>query len=347
MPRKRRVTDSKPLDKARVLEALAKAARRRQSATSRARCDVKGNDRIALKRILKELAEEGALERGKKRILRASPARCPKSPCSKSPAQDADGELLGAAATLGRRRPPKIIVVPGNGAGKRGGTRQGRTMLARLTETATAMKRASSSVWAPACTACWASISEARVTGASSPSTARRRYEFIVDNRDRGGAVPNELVLAEPLSGRASGLPRARVIERLGSMNEPKTVSLIAIHAHGIPTEFPRKCIDEAERAKPVDARGRTDLRKIPLVTIDPEDARDHDDAVWAGPDDDPANRRAYRHRRHRRCRALCDARFGARPRGAEARQLGLFPRPRRADAAGAAVGRSVFADGE
>src|SRR6185437_6828330 len=73
--------------------------------------------------------------------------------------------------------------------------------------------------------------------------------------------------------------------------NEPKAVSLIAIHAHGIPTEFPREVLEEAERAQPVDARGRTDLRKIPLITIDPEDARDHDDAVWAGPDDDPKNK--------------------------------------------------------
>src|SRR5439155_25403709 len=74
-------------------------------------------------------------------------------------------------------------------------------------------------------------------------------------------------------------------------MNEPKAVSLIAIHAHGIPTEFPKEVLDEAERAKPADARGRTDLRKVPLITIDPEDARDHDDAVWAGPDPDPANK--------------------------------------------------------
>ena len=74
-------------------------------------------------------------------------------------------------------------------------------------------------------------------------------------------------------------------------MDEPKTVSLIAIHAHGIPTEFPREAILEAEGAKPVAAAGRTDLRKIPLITIDPEDARDHDDAVWAGPDPDASNK--------------------------------------------------------
>jgi ribonuclease R len=74
-------------------------------------------------------------------------------------------------------------------------------------------------------------------------------------------------------------------------MNEPKTVSLIAIHAHGIPTEFPPEAIEETKAAKPIAPAGRTDLRKIPLITIDPEDARDHDDAVWAGPDPDSANK--------------------------------------------------------
>jgi ribonuclease R len=74
-------------------------------------------------------------------------------------------------------------------------------------------------------------------------------------------------------------------------MNEPKSISLIAIHEHGIPTEFPAAAIAEAENAKPASLKGRTDLRDVPLVTIDPEDARDHDDAVWAGPDSDSANK--------------------------------------------------------
>ena len=135
------------------------------------------------------------------------------------------------------------------------------------------------------------------------PIDRKTRYGFTVDERDLKSARDNELVLVEPLSGRASGAPRARILQRLGSMNEPKAVSLIAIHAHGIPTEFParghrrgrtRHC--RHKRARRPDsvsgwASGRTDLRKVPLVTIDPEDARDHDDAVWAGPDPDPANK--------------------------------------------------------
>jgi ribonuclease R len=105
------------------------------------------------------------------------------------------------------------------------------------------------------------------------------------------GAKDGELVVVEPIARHGAGGPHARILDRLGSMNEPKTVSLIAIHAHGIPTEFPREAIEDAQAAKPIPPAGRTDLRKIPLITIDPEDARDHDDAVWAGPDPDSANK--------------------------------------------------------
>ncbi len=90
------------------------------------------------------------------------------------------------------------------------------------------------------------------------PIDRKSRTDFAVESRDRGGAEHNELVLAEPLAGRASGFPRAKVIERLGSMNAPRTVSLIAIHAHGIPTEFPKEVIDEATAATPPDPRTRT-----------------------------------------------------------------------------------------
>ncbi len=67
----------------------------------------------------------------------------------------------------------------------------------------------------------------------------------------------------------------------------PARSSLIAIHQHGIPDEFPQKALDEAEAAKPAPLKGRDDLRHLPLVTIDPSDARDHDDAVAAFVEED------------------------------------------------------------
>ena len=123
------------------------------------------------------------------------------------------------------------------------------------------------------------------------PIDRKTRYALVIDREELSGAKNGELVLAEPMARHGTGGPRGRIVERLGSMDDPKAVSLIAIHAHGIPTEFPREALQEAQSAKPVGIAGRTDLRKIPLITIDPEDARDHDDAVWAEPDSDPANK--------------------------------------------------------
>src|SRR5699024_10079627 len=82
------------------------------------------------------------------------------------------------------------------------------------------------------------------------------------------------------------GLPRARVLDRLGDPSAPRAVSLIAIHQHGIPDEFPDEVVEEADAKKPAGLKGREDLRHLPLVTIDPSDARDHDDACYAHADD-------------------------------------------------------------
>ena len=81
------------------------------------------------------------------------------------------------------------------------------------------------------------------------------------------------------------------MVERLGDPFAPRSFSLIAIHRHGIPNVFSEELLQEAERVagQPL-GDGREDLRDLPIVAIDPADARDHDDAVWATPDDDPKN---------------------------------------------------------
>ncbi len=258
---------------------------------------VKGSDRIALKRILKELEEDGAIA-GNRRRGYAPPGALPDVAVLEVTGQDADGELMARPQKWeSNDEPPKIYVVPARddkigfggpalGAGER--------VLARLERVengyeARVIKRLGASVHRVL------GVLHVRPEGLRIvPIDRKSRTDFAVENRDRGGAEHNELVLAEPLAGRVSGFPRAKVIEKLGSMNVPRTVSLIAIHAHGIPTEFPKEVIDEAKAATAPDPRTRTDLRAVPLVTIDPEDARDHDDAVWAGPDADPKNAGGY-----------------------------------------------------
>ena len=150
------------------------------------------------------------------------------------------------------------------------------------------------------------------------PVDKRERRELAVS--DAGDAAPGDLVLAE----KAGRPPRimARVVERLGRPFEPRSFSLIAIHKHGIPDAFSPETFAEADRMadQPL-GEGREDLRHLPIVAIDPIDARDHDDAVWAAPDDDPGNAGGFK-----AIVAIADVSFYVRPGSAldkEARKRG------------------------
>jgi ribonuclease R len=255
---------------------------------------LKGSGRQALKQILSELKDDGVIEQGRKRSY-APAGVLPEVTVLEIFGEDPDGDLLGRPVEWTRdEAPPSVLIVPGKdepsrplGRGERVLARIARSKEGHAPYEGKVIKRLGTSAH--------------RVLGVLSrhngragiePIDRKSRHNLMVDEHDLGGAREGELVVAEPVAGRVYGAPRARIVERWGSMNEPKAVSLIAIHAHGIPTEFPRETVEEAVRAKPVTSLGgRTDLRSTPLITIDPVDARDHDDAVWAGPDSDPSNK--------------------------------------------------------
>ena len=111
---------------------------------------------------------------------------------------------------------------------------------------------------------------------------------------DAGKAADGELVRFDISRRGRAGLPSARVVECLGNPADERKISLIAIAAHGIPDVFPARVAEEVERLPPLSEKGREDLTRLPLVTIDPIDARDHDDAVHAEPDPDPRNRGGF-----------------------------------------------------
>jgi ribonuclease R len=121
--------------------------------------------------------------------------------------------------------------------------------------------------------------------GRLEPTDRRIKTEFRISLAHAKGALDGEIVLCEAHPSRRLGLPEARVVERIGDSAHPRAVSMIAITEHGIPVAFPEAALNEAAAARPVDLAGRTDLRSMPLVTIDGEDARDFDDAVFAEPD--------------------------------------------------------------
>lgn len=114
--------------------------------------------------------------------------------------------------------------------------------------------------------------------------------EVMIPPGQTGGAQDGDLIAVSMLTSNRLGLPEGKVRERLGSLNSERAVSLIAIHTHDIPHVFPKAALAEAEEAIPAGMKNREDWRKLPLVTIDPADAKDHDDAVHAVQDADAGN---------------------------------------------------------
>jgi len=133
----------------------------------------------------------------------------------------------------------------------------------------------------------------------------KERHSYPIS--ERNGAEPGDLVLAN----KAGKPPRifAHVTQRLGDPFAPRSFSLIAIHRHGIPNVFSEELLAEAERISKQALGAREDLRDLPIVAIDPADARDHDDAVWAAPDDDPKNEGGWK-----AVVAIADVSFYVRP---------------------------------
>jgi ribonuclease R len=126
--------------------------------------------------------------------------------------------------------------------------------------------------------------------GTIEPIDRKQLRSWSIQKSDQGSAGDGDLVRFDLFRKGRHHVPQARILESLGNPDDQRQISLIAVHAHGIPDDFPESVIAESTSLEPPRPSGRTDLRALPLVTIDPPDARDHDDAVYAEPDSDPAN---------------------------------------------------------
>jgi ribonuclease R len=203
---------------------------------------------------------------------------------------DSDGELMARPADWdGPGDPPPIFVAPPQDGGP--ALAAGERVLARLRPDpdggyrAFLLRRLGAG---PSEILGVFRLAEGR--GRIDPTDRRAKMSFMVDAAHVGNAKPGDLVRAVALPRRAAGLPTARIVERVGHLNDAGVVSLIAIHAHEIPTVFRDDVLAEVSAAVPPTIIGREDLRAETLVTIDGEDARDFDDAVWAEPDADSGN---------------------------------------------------------
>ncbi len=251
---------------------------------------IKGSDRIDLKRLLKELEEEGHLAK-RKRSYR-DPDRLPPVSVLKILAPDANGDLFAQPlewhgegvepVVLMQLRQTDVALAAGDRvlAKLQMVQEDSHNYVARLIRKIGHAPRTLVGIFR-----------KGDEGGRIVPIDKGSDKEWSVAPDSTAGAKDGELVEAEQAGPRGRlGLPIARITDRLGDPSQPKAVSLIAIHQHGIPDTFPPQVLEEADGMKPAGLKGRTDMRDLPLVTIDPHDARDHDDAVYAEADKDPQN---------------------------------------------------------
>ncbi len=251
---------------------------------------IKGAARIDLKRMLKELEAEGHLAKSKKTYL--DPEKLPPVSVLRVSGQTNDGDLTATALEWhGEGAEPVVLMIPRAGDPALG---EGDRILARLQEVTGEDHHYEGRLIRRIGTnpkKVLGIFRKGAEGGRILPIDKGDNKEWLVVSDGVRGAKDGELVEAEQAGPKGRmGLPRARITSRLGDPSAPKAVSLIAIRQHGIPDDFPDEVIAEADSKKPAGMSGREDLRDMPLVTIDPPDARDHDDAVWAHADDDLKN---------------------------------------------------------
>ncbi|MEO1101363.1 MAG: ribonuclease R [Pseudomonadota bacterium] len=243
---------------------------------------VKGPERAELRGLLNELEDEGRLERTGKRAF-AQADKPPPTGVVQFERVDDQGDLIGRVS--GREGPfgPDIEY-----AGYRGKHRKGRApgigdrALCAIEPRGDTYRARIIKLFDKDEDRTLVGLFTRGKHGGRIVSASRKdRRELLVDEGDINGAADGDLVEAKPKHGKPHGPKRAIIKEVIGRAGDPRAASLLSIHAHGIPTEFPDEALKQAREAKPASAE-REDLTKVPLITIDPADARDHDDAVFA-----------------------------------------------------------------
>ncbi len=248
---------------------------------------LKGQEKIKLKALLKDMAEDGLID-GKRTAFHRM-GGVPKVTTLKIVAIE-DGDLIAEPDNWDPEAPgkaPRLIIReprPRPGVKRPPALKRGDRILARTEETETGwiahpMKKL------PSRTEGLMGVVEIDKTGKAWLAPVDKRVRQSAPIADLGEAEAGQLVIAERV-GRSerSGV---KVVEVVGDPLAPRSFSLIAIAKHGIPHIFPEETLEEAPRSAKVklSEKTREDLRHLPIVAIDPADARDHDDAIWAEPD--------------------------------------------------------------
>ena len=249
---------------------------------------IKGADKIHLKAILRELIDEGLIEKRGKRL--AEPNALPPVAVLDIVTRDRDGGLLAKPVNWDSdvQGVPPVVEIAAKPMRKEKVAGLGDRVLAKtFKENGQDRYRARIIKILPKSTHETLGILRIRENGIRLEPTLRRQPELEIPRDMVGDAQDGDLVTVETLRSSKFGLKQARVTGIIGSYRTEKAASTIAIIANAIPHVFPENVIAEADRAKTVSDSNREDWRELPLITIDPADAKDHDDAIFAEPDPD------------------------------------------------------------
>ncbi|MCQ4632401.1 ribonuclease R [Shinella sp. CPCC 100929] len=258
---------------------------------------LKGETRVELKALLKSFEEDGLLEKRRKSLVR--PGALPPVAVLDITTRDVDGELIGRPAEwLDDAGVAPAVAIRQSTVGSKG-----KAPVAGLGDRVLAKIFPAKERGGPAYTARIIKVLDKRKNSGMGVFRAaqagsggrimpidRRGEEMEVDAAFTAGAKDGDLVEIDVVRMGRFGLAKAQIKSVVGSVASEKAISMIAIHAHGIPHVFPDAVIREAEAAGAATMSHREDWRSLPLITIDPHDAKDHDDAVYAEPDTSPDN---------------------------------------------------------
>ncbi len=257
--------------------------------------NIKGEARTELRSLLKEMARDGLIDqKGKRATVRG---QLPPVAVLDIVNIDEEGDLLCLPPNWKEEFAPPTIILPSKAAQKtKPVLGKGDRFLGKLTQQADG-----SYVSKPikhigqGADRLLGVYRKRKVGGAVEPVSRKAKRELLIERGDESTATDGDLVWAETKNTRGYGPRLARIREVVGPIDGPASYSLIAIANHDIRTEFSLQVIEEAEGAKLPELEDRVDLRDTPLITIDPADARDHDDAVFAEADTNPKNPNGWR----------------------------------------------------
>jgi ribonuclease R len=295
-----------PLTRERVLEAIRKAGGKAQKRDIAHELGIGADQKKELRHILRELEESGALGRTGRKSY-ADVHALPESGVMDIVDRDPDGELLARMRGPEGYFGPAIRLAPGEARRMRGEAAigVGDRVLARIGRdedgefVAKVIKRLGQS--AHRILGVYRANKDPRAKfggGRVEPADRKARHDLIIEANNVGDAKDGDLVFAEvrvSARDRAHGPKFGAIKQVVGRESDPRAASILAMHTHGISDGFSEDEEAQAKAAQKPTLKGRTDLRDVPLITIDPEDARDHDDAVFARADDDANNKGGWR----------------------------------------------------